>query len=78
MKILTHCFRGLAVAGIALDLVQHRVNPRCIGVVLVLLHDLVRGIPFAIERQFNGLEQIFFWRAHSFYATAERELQQVR
>ena len=35
------------VAQVALDLVQHRVNPRGGGVVLVSLGQFMRGVPFA-------------------------------
>ena len=52
------------VAEIALDLVQHGVNPRGGGVVFVLLDQVVRGVPFAGQGQFNRLEQIFVRRVH--------------
>ena len=52
------------VAQIALDLVQHGVNPRGRGIVFVLLDELMRGVPLAGQSQFHRLEQFIFWRAH--------------
>jgi hypothetical protein len=53
------------VAKVAFHLVQHGMNPRGGGVVFVLLDELMRGVPFAGQCQFNRLEQFIFWRAHA-------------
>ena len=54
------------IARIAFDLVQHGVDPRRVGVVLELLDNAVRGIPFTGDGKVNGAEQIGFRSAHSF------------
>ena len=60
------------VAQFAFDFVQHGVNPRSYGVVLELLNELMRGIPFVGQRQFNRAEQILFRCAHFDCFTAKR------
>ena len=60
-----------SVTQVALNLVQHGVNPRGGGVVFVLLDELMRGIPFASQSQFHRLEQIIVRRAHGVCFTAE-------
>jgi hypothetical protein len=65
-----------AVAKVALDLVQHRVNPRGGGVVFVLLDQFMRNIPLAGQSQFHRLEQIIVQRAHGGCFTAEPARQQ--
>ena len=52
------------VAQVALNLMQHRMNPGGGGIVLVALNDLMRGIPFTGESQFNRPQQLVFWHAH--------------
>ena len=44
------------VAQITFDFVQHGVNPRGGGVVFILLDELMRGVPFAGQSQFNRSE----------------------
>ena len=48
----------LGVAQVALDLVQRGVNPRSHGIVLVLLDELMGGLPFAGQSQFHRPKQI--------------------
>jgi len=48
-----------AVAGVALDLVEHRMNPRGGLVGLIFLHDAMGGIPLAAHRQFDGFEKVY-------------------
>jgi RNA 3'-terminal phosphate cyclase len=60
------------VAQITLDFVQHGMNPRGGGVVLVLLDELMRGVPLAGQSQFNRFKQFIVYRAYSFVLPANR------
>src|SRR6185503_16514345 len=46
------------VAGVALDLVPHGMDPARGGVRLVLLHDLVRAVPIAGDGEVHGAGQV--------------------
>jgi len=59
------------VAQVAFDFVQHGMNPRGGGVILVLLDPLMRGIPLSGQSQFHRLEQIIVWGAHGLCSTAK-------
>ena len=45
-----------AVALVALNLVEHGVDPCCSGITFVLLDEVMRGIPLACDSQFNRLQ----------------------
>jgi hypothetical protein len=49
-----------AVVRIPFNLVQDRMDPRSGRVILILLDDIMGGIPLAGQRQFNGFKQIVF------------------
>ena len=53
------------IAGVALDFVKHGMNPRG-GAVFELLDELMRGVPFAGQSQFNRFEQVIVRCAHGF------------
>jgi len=61
------------VAQVALNLVQHGVNPRGGGVVLVMLDELMRGIPLASESEFNRFDQISVHDTHTRRFSAEQK-----
>ena len=48
-----------AIAGLTLDFVEDRMNPRGAIVVRILLHDAVGCLPFVSQRQLNSLEKFF-------------------
>lgn len=47
-----------AVGLVALDFVQHGVNPRGGGVAFVFLDQIVGGVPLAGKSQFNRFQEI--------------------
>ena len=53
-----------AVASIAVDLVQHGVQPIRGGIALVPLGDRVRGLPVSGESAINSVDQLFFAACH--------------
>ena len=63
------------VPGVALDLVEHGVDPGARGVALMPLHDLVGGLPVAGERQLDGLQQIL---DHGYGCSFTRSLNTFR
>ena len=66
------------VAGIAFDLVQHGVNPCGGAIAFVLLNEIVRGVPFAGEREFDGLKQFVVGCGHDFFLTPIRSIRKAR
>jgi hypothetical protein len=52
------------VAGIALDLVEHSVEPGGGGVVLVSLDEVMGGMPVAGESEIYGADEFGGWRVH--------------
>lgn len=48
-----------AIAGVPLDFMKHRMNPRGGVVGLILLRDAVGGIPLSGECQLYGLDKFF-------------------
>lgn len=52
------------VARIALNLVQHRMNPCRRRIAFVLLDHLMRRVPIIRQRQFNGPEQFIAQISH--------------
>ena len=65
------------VAQIAFELVQHGVNPGGGGIVFVALDELMRGVPLAVQGQFNRPEQFVFWRVHAGCFTGEQPRRQM-
>lgn len=53
------------VAGIALDLVEHGVDPSGGRVVFVLLDELMRGLPIAGDGEIQRAEEFGGWSAHA-------------
>ena len=58
------------VALVALDLVQHRVQPVGCGVSLVALGDGVRRIPILSEGEVDGAGQLIFAACHASHPLA--------
>jgi hypothetical protein len=46
------------VAGVAFDLVQHSMDPAGGGILLILLHDLVRAVPVAGNGEVDGTNEV--------------------